>query len=159
MATLTQRLAALAPALAAAITAAPGWDCPALQQARAGSIATSACSFIGLRLDVKGSDALRLAAAAKLLILAGRAALPRVAAAVERNPGAKRNQQALISLLTMQLYAMDGCMALIEGCERPEAISVFASTTAPAGTLPPWLAATADALLLALRTCRQGATS
>lgn len=156
--TLTQQLAALAPALAAAITAAPHWDSPALQQTRAACVAIGVCATVGLELQLNSSDALRVAGAAKLLLVAGRAVLVMLGAADARAPRETwRIQLALQNLLGHQLSALASCLAVLEPCERPEAIAVFAATTAAPGTLLPWLFTTSNALLLALRTSDQGA--
>jgi hypothetical protein len=132
VAALSQRLAAVAPALAAAIEAAPHWESPEVQQFTAACIATSACVRIGIDLDVKGSDALRVAAAARMLLLAGRAALLAVAgtgagaSAAPHHPSEVRRQLVLGPLLTKQLHAFPGCMVLLDsaaaaGCLLPAA--------------------------------------
>ena len=158
LAALAQRLAALAPALAAAIEAAPHWDSPALWQAEAAITATSACAMVANQLQLKGSDALRVAAAAKVLVLAGRAALVAVTGAVRQTPTAVPGRQSVFeSLLAELLSGMAGCMALVGDCGRPDAIAVFAATAAAPGALLPWLATASVAMLLACRTSQQGA--
>ena len=157
LSTLSQRLAALAPALAAAVEAGAPMvqgQSPAMVQGIAAGFAASACIHIGTLLKVKGSDALRVAAAARLLLLVGRAVLRAVADDVRRHPTAQHSQSSLEIILTRQLYGMEGCMALVDSCERPDAIAVFAATTAAPGALLPWLAAAGDVLLLACRTRR-----
>jgi hypothetical protein len=158
VAALCQRLAALAPALAAAIEAAPHYDSPVLLQGAAACIAVSACITISIYLKAEGSDALRVAAAAKLVLLAGRPALVAVAGALRRSPTAQSCQFALEILLKKQLYGVEACMSFMEACGRLDAIAVFAATTAAPDALIPWLAAACNALLLACRTRRQGAT-
>ena len=157
LAALAQRLAALAPALVAAITATTDLGSPAHIQGRAACLAASACIHIGIRLQLKGSDALRVAAAARLLLLAGKAAL--VAGAARQNPAYQEAQKAFKRLPDSQLSAIDGCMSLMADCERPDAIAVFAATTAAPAALLPWLAAASDALLLACHTRPPGATT
>lgn len=158
LSTLCQRLAALAPALAAAMAAAPHRQSPAVVQGTAACFAAKACINIAMHLEIKGSDALRVAVAARLLLLVGREVLVVVADSLRQDPAAQDIQTSLEFLLNSQLHGMQGYMALVQDCERPDAIAVFAATTAPPDALLPWLAAASQALLLACRTCRQGAS-
>ena len=138
-------------ALAAAITAADtDLDSPSHIRGTWACISARVCLCIGLQLQLKGSDALRVSAAAKMLLLAGRAALLAVADAARQSPNAYmgRAAAALDIHLSMQLPGMRGCMALVDACGRPDAKAVFAATTAAPG-----------ALLLALRTCPSGANT
>lgn len=149
LAALAQQLAALAPALTAAITAAAtvaDIGSPSHIQGTAACMAASICISTGLQLQLKGSDALRVAAAGRLLLLAGRAALLAVASAVRQNPTLPSHLRLNV-LLNSQLCGMEGCLALMEACERPDAVAVFAATTAAPNALLPWLAAASDALL------------
>lgn len=155
LAALAQQLAALAPALATAVTAAAtvaDLDSPGHIQSRMACMVTSLCISLGHQLQLKGSDALRVAAAARLLLLAGRAVILADADTARRCPAVPRRQHILAGLLLTQLSAMGGCMALVKACERADAVAVFAATTAATGVLLAWLAAVTDNLLLAPRS-------
>lgn len=160
LATLSQRLAALTPALAAAVAPAPRLDLPAQLQTTAACISFSTCASVAIQLQLEGSDALRVAGGVKLLLTAGRAALLRVTAfgggaAAGQHSLWRQQQVAFACLLFKQLHAMQQCLESIDGCNRPDATAVFAATTAASGTLVLWLTAVSEALLLFLRTPRQ----
>ena len=82
LAALAQQLAALALATAMRTAGSPAPHIQGIAACRA----ASACISIALQLQLKGSDALRVAAAARLLLLAGRAALVAAADAARQNP-------------------------------------------------------------------------
>ena len=147
VAVLAQRLASLAPALASAVAANPRHS-PALTQVEAACIAVDACAWLGAVLRLQGSDALRLAAAASVVLTAGRAALLAAADTVGRQPTADSNL-ALNILVRKQLAGLSGTFRFLSSGALPEAAAAFAASTAAPRAFLPWLAAIRIALPLA----------
>jgi hypothetical protein len=147
LAVLAQRLASLAPALTAAVAATP-WLSPALTQVEAACLAVDACAWLGARLGLQSSDALRLAAGASLVFSAGRVALLVAADAVWRQPTSD-STQALNILVREQLAGLSGTFRFPESDAQPDAAAAFAASTAAPRVFLPWIAAASDALLLA----------
>lgn len=141
--TLAQQLASIAPALAAAVAVcAPGG--PPLQLSAA-TVAATACGLIAFTLPLRGADALRIASAARVVLVAGRAALETGTVRFRHNDAFSAQLQASAGL---QLAAMDSLMDLMSSAEHPTAAAAFARSTAAPEAFMPWLTAVNDALLL-----------
>ena len=125
-------------------------------QTTAACFTIGACASIGTRLQVKGSDALWVAAGVRLLLIAGRGGLA-AAAGVWGSSPTPQTRQALEVMLTQQLFAVERCMSLVSTCERADAIAVFAATTAAPDAFLPWLTAASEALLVVCRAQSSGA--
>ena len=121
---------------------------PALTQVEAACLAVDACAWLGARLGLQSSDALRLAAGASLVFSAGRVALLVAADAVWQQPTSD-STQALNILVREQLAGLSGTFRFPESDAQPDAAAVFAASTAAPRVFLPWIAAASDALLLA----------
>jgi hypothetical protein len=155
---LAQQLASLAPTLAAAVAADPRHVSEPLAQITAASLAADACHRLASALGLQGSDALRVAAAARVLVIAGRPALAAAAAQASalEPTGTGLAVTDVRTLAGMQLTAMHGLMALMSSTAHPNAALAFASSTVAPRAFMPWLLAATSALSQCYRP-QQGA--
>ena len=153
---LAQRLASLAPALAAAVTADPRHVSAPLAQITTARLAVDACHRLASALGLQGSDALRVAAAARVPVVAGRPALAAAAAQVAALEPTGLAVTDLRTLAGVQLTAMQGLMALMSSPAHPNAALAFASSTVAPRAFMPWLLAATSALSQCYRP-QQGA--
>ena len=144
---LAQRLASIAPALAAAVAADP-CDSPAWLQVAAACISAAGCGSVSTELGLQGGAALRVAAAARVVLVAGRAALETSTERGRQRATAAPTAAQVQGLTSLQLTAMTSLLDLMDLMEQPNARAAFANSTAAPQAFLPWLSAVGDALLL-----------
>ena len=147
LAMLAQRLASIAPALAAAVAADP-CDSPAWSQVAAACISAAGCGSVSTELGLQGGAALRVAAAARVVLVAGRAALETSTERGRQRATAAPTAAQVQGITSLQLTAMTSLLHLMDLIEQPNARAAFANSTAAPQAFLPWLSAVGDALLL-----------
>jgi hypothetical protein len=149
LATLAQRLASIAPALAAAAAvAADACASPAWLQVSAACISAAGCGSVSTKLRLQGSAALLIAAAAQVVLVAGRTALVTSTERVRQQAPAAPAAAQVQATALLQLTAMTSFLTLMDLVEQPNVKAAFANSTAAPQAFLPWLSAVGDALLL-----------